>query len=142
MSHYPLKCSASAKNCQQDTTLLKEYFDVMFENNVKFYIGAHYHTYERVYPYCKNGNFSTVSSPYYANKLGDCMVSILEGIAGNDDKIVETYDKIKPYTAALSFGKTGVGLMSVNPQSIKYQHFSSNNILTLEDQFEINYNSS
>lgn len=53
-------------------------------------------------------------SPYYADKMGDCMVSILEGIAGNDDKIVETYDKVKTYTAALSFGKTGVGLMTVN----------------------------
>jgi hypothetical protein len=29
-----------------------------------------------------------MGSPYYADKMGDCMVSILEGIAGNDDKIV------------------------------------------------------
>ncbi len=45
MSHYPLKCSASAKNCQDDTKLLKDFFDIMFKNNVNFYIGAHYHTY-------------------------------------------------------------------------------------------------
>ncbi len=53
------------------------------------------------------------------------MVSILEGIAGNDDKIVETYGNVKNYTAALSYNKTGVGLLSVEQNGVKYQHFSS-----------------
>ena len=30
ISHYPLKCSAKADNCQNDVTKLKSYFDIMF----------------------------------------------------------------------------------------------------------------
>ena len=29
----------------------------MMQYNVPLYIGAHYHTYERVYPYYKNDSF-------------------------------------------------------------------------------------
>ena len=29
-SHYPLKCSADNKNCQNDTKILKDYWDLMF----------------------------------------------------------------------------------------------------------------
>ncbi len=57
--------------------------------------------------------------------MDNCMISIIEGIAGNDDKIVETYANVKNYTAALSYGKTGVGLLIVNQNGVKYQHFSS-----------------
>ena len=63
-SHYPLKCSAETKNCQNDTKYLKSYWDLMFKNDIKFYIGAHYHTYERIYPYCQNDTFSKTESPY------------------------------------------------------------------------------
>jgi hypothetical protein len=52
---------------------------------------------------------------------------------------VETYDNVKEYTAALSYGKTGVGLLTVGLSSVKYQHFSSENVLNLEDEFEIIY---
>lgn len=86
----------------------------MFSNNIKFYIGAHYHTYERLYPYCKNGTFSLVPPPYDSESLKECMVSVIEGIAGNDDKIVEVYKVVNEYTAKLSFNKTGVGLLRVN----------------------------
>lgn len=54
-SHYPLMCSALVKNCEKDKVLLKDYFDLMFDYGVQFYIGAHYHVYERIYPYCQNG---------------------------------------------------------------------------------------
>lgn len=61
----------------------------MFANNVNFYIGAHYHTYERIYPYCQNGTISKVQTPYtYSKKEQNCMISVVEGIAGNDVKIV------------------------------------------------------
>lgn len=41
------------------------------------------------------------------------MISIIDGIAGNDDKIVETYPGLQPFTAKVSFGQTGFGLLSV-----------------------------
>lgn len=78
-------------------------------------------------------------SPYKFNTDNDCILSIVEGIAGNDEKIVESYPNVKEYTAALSYGKTGVGLLTVDSVKAKYQHFSSDNILTLEDEFEIIY---
>jgi hypothetical protein len=105
----------------------------MFKNNTKFYIGAHYQTFERLYSYCKNGTFSLVPSPYRNSSLKDCMVSIIEGIAGNDEKIVEVYKVVNDYIAKLSFNKTGVGLLTVSPIQLKFQHFFSDNILTLED---------
>lgn len=44
-SHYPFICSADTKNCQKDKKYLKEYFDLMFDYGIHFYIGAHYHVY-------------------------------------------------------------------------------------------------
>lgn len=102
----------------------------MFESNVQFYIGAHYHTYERVYPYCQNKTFSLIKSPYNL-KNEKCIVSIIEGIAGNEQKIIDSYEDVKDYTAALSFGKTGLGLLTAEQNSLNYKHFSSDNILTL-----------
>lgn len=40
---------------------------------------------------------------------------------------------MKEYTAALSYGKTGVGLLTVDSAKVKFQHFSSENVLTLMD---------
>lgn len=76
-AHYPLKCSANNKNCQNDTKILKDYWDLMFENNIKFYIGSHYHTYERIFPYCKNDTFSFTQSPYNFNSDSNCILSIV-----------------------------------------------------------------
>lgn len=64
----------------------------------------------------------------------------MEGIAGNEEKIVESYDSVKDYTAALSYGKTGVGLLTIDSVKAHYKHFSSDNTLTLEDEFEFVYN--
>ena len=36
----------------------------MFDAGIKFYIGAHYHVYERIYPYCQNGTIQQIESPY------------------------------------------------------------------------------
>ncbi len=40
----------------------------MIDYDVVFYMGAHYHTYERIFPYQKGGNFSLIPSPYDLTK--------------------------------------------------------------------------
>jgi hypothetical protein len=55
-----LICSGGAADCTNDTKILKDYFDAMFEKNVALYLGAHYHTYERIYPYCQNGTIPKI----------------------------------------------------------------------------------
>lgn len=79
-----------------------------------FYIGAHYHTYERIYPYIKGGNFKISPSPYNMSRSSKYLVSVVEGIAGNDKSIVEEYGKLSNFTAALSYNITGYGIMNVN----------------------------
>jgi hypothetical protein len=64
MSHYPLICSGGATDCVSDIKTLKSYFDLMFKANIGLYLGAHYHTYERIYPYCSNGTINKIESPY------------------------------------------------------------------------------
>jgi hypothetical protein len=96
----------------------------MFDAGIKFYIGAHYHVYERIYPYCQNGTIQQIESPYDL-KDSNCIVSILEGIAGNSDKIVETYDNLQSFTAKVSFGKTGFGLLKVGSNKVDYVHYST-----------------
>jgi len=38
---------------------MASFWNTMIDNDICLYIGAHYHTYQRLYPYYKNGNFST-----------------------------------------------------------------------------------
>jgi hypothetical protein len=33
---------------------------MIIDHNVVLYVGAHYHTYERLFPYTKGGNFNYV----------------------------------------------------------------------------------
>lgn len=96
-SHYPLACSGSSEDCVITRLTLKEYFDLMFANKVSLYIGAHAHTYQRIHPYFKNGSFVPVRE-YHAGH--DYLLSIVEGVAGNDKSIVESIDKILDETAA------------------------------------------
>jgi hypothetical protein len=50
----------------------------MFKNGIKFYLGAHYHTYERIYPYCQNKTFLVNShSPYHVENDDKCIISII-----------------------------------------------------------------
>ena len=51
---------------------------------------------------------------YFFNRNSDFLISVVEGIAGNDDQIIENYESIQPFTASLSYGKTGYGIMSVS----------------------------
>ncbi len=132
-------CSASNKDCEKGRKQLKSYFDLMFDADVQFYIGAHFHVYERIYPYCQNGTVQTLSSPYDL-KNSKCMISILQGIAGNGKSIVETYNNLQPFTAKVSYGKTGFGLKKVSSEKLDYIHYSTTNILTIEDTFSIHFN--
>lgn len=59
---------------------------------MSLYLGAHYHTYQRLYPYLKDGTFSNQKDHYKAES--GYIISIVEGVAGNDKDIVETIDKI------------------------------------------------
>ncbi len=111
-AHYPLLCSSSAANCKNDKTLLKDYFDLMFDNKVNLYIGAHHHTYERIYPYYQDGTIKKISSPYYSNET--YLLSIVEAVPGNDKSIVESYDTILDFTASYTFNQTGFGVLSAN----------------------------
>ena len=36
---------------------MKAYWDSMISNGVSLYLGAHYHTYQRLYPYVKGDKF-------------------------------------------------------------------------------------
>lgn len=69
-------------------TTLKDFFEHMIDHNVVLYIGAHYHTYERLYPYEKGGNFTEIPSPYDLTNETNYLPSVVEGIAGNDKSIV------------------------------------------------------
>jgi hypothetical protein len=69
----------------------------MFVYNVALYSGAHYHTYERDYPFYFNQSFTKVKSPYTWTQGGkkdyhdNTLLSIVEGIAGNDREIIMEY---------------------------------------------------
>jgi hypothetical protein len=91
-SHYPLACSGSSKFCSKDRQFMKAYWQTMLDHKVSFYLGAHYHTYQRLYPYTKNDKFTTQSSDYSSD--GDYLITIIEGVGGNDKDIVENIDKI------------------------------------------------
>ena len=59
ISHYPLACSGSANFCKNDRKTLKAYWDLILENDLSLYLGAHYHTYQRLYPYQRGDVFTT-----------------------------------------------------------------------------------
>jgi hypothetical protein len=49
----------------------------MIDYNAVFYIGAHYHTYERIYPYIKGGNFKLINNPYQLTKSTKYLISVV-----------------------------------------------------------------
>ena len=56
----------------------------MIDYNVALYIGAHFHSYERLYPFFKGNQFKKMMPPYELTKTSKYLISIVEGIAGND----------------------------------------------------------
>jgi hypothetical protein len=69
----------------------------MLNTGVTLYLGAHDHSYQRLYPYQKDDTFSAQKDGYNSN--GDYLISIIEGVAGNDIEIVESIDTITDFTA-------------------------------------------
>lgn len=67
------------------------------------------------------------------------MVSIVEGIAGNDELIVEFYIKILNFTAAVSFNQTGFGIVDIGPTQLKYEHFKAIDVVKPTDSITISY---
>lgn len=122
-SHYPMACSGSDENCVDIPIKLKRYWDAMFQAKVRLYFGAHDHSYQRTLPYYQNGTFSSQKGEY--NTGEDYIISIVEGVAGNDEGIVEEIEEIKEITAAYTVKETGLGLLEVDTVKVKYSHFST-----------------
>lgn len=63
----------------------------------------------------------------------------MEGIAGNDKSIVESYGKLSNFTAAVSYNQTGYGVMGVGPKMMTYDHFKATDWQRPIDSVVINY---
>lgn len=83
----------------------------MIENEVSLYLGAHTHSYERNYPYFRNKTFQKIESPY--SKKEEYLISIVEGVAGNNVSIINYMPIIQDYTAKWTANETGFGLLRV-----------------------------
>jgi len=43
---------------------MSKYWNAMFDAKITLYFGAHFHSYQRIYPYLKDGTFSHQSDGY------------------------------------------------------------------------------
>jgi hypothetical protein len=102
---------------------MKAYWDSMFDNEVSLYFGAHFHTYQRLYPYLKNDTFTSQKEGYSSDQ--GYFLCILEGVAGNDKDIVEKLDTIEAFTAAYTVNETGIGILEVSSNNVRYRHIST-----------------
>ena len=102
---------------------MKKYWNSMLENEVSLYLGSHEHTYQRMHPYRKDDTFSMDEKDYSLE--GNYLVSIVEGVAGNDKEIVESIDTIEDFTAAYTVSETGFGILEVSHDSVQYRHLST-----------------
>lgn len=106
----------------------------MLDSQISLYIGAHLHSYQRAFPYYRNGSFGSQPDDYRSND--NYLVSIVEGIAGNDNYIIEAIDVIEPFIASYTLNETGFGILSVDTNAVLYRHISSKQGVT--DYFKIN----
>ena len=70
--------------------MLHDFFDAMLDSGVSLYVGAHTHSYERNYPYFKDHSFMTLEGPYTEDS--GYILSVVEGVAGNDKDIITSMD--------------------------------------------------
>lgn len=70
----------------------------MYKSEVSLYFGAHDHSYQRSLPLYSNGSFSKKTNNY--NSKDGYIISIVEGVAGNDEGIVEEIDEVKDITVS------------------------------------------
>jgi len=73
-SHYPLICNG-APPCPKNFKILQKHFDLMLHEGCSLYIGAHSHSYERIYPYQSDQTFAKLDGPYKSN--GGYLLSIV-----------------------------------------------------------------
>jgi hypothetical protein len=64
----------------------------MLDNGASLYMSGHQHTYQRIYPYYKNGSWSNQKDGYKAN--GGYLIAIIEGVAGNSENFVPNITKL------------------------------------------------
>jgi hypothetical protein len=76
-----------------------------------------------LYPYLKDGTFSSQADSYSSD--GKYLISIVEGVAGNDKDIVESIKKIKDFTAAYTVNETGFGILESTVDNVVYRHLST-----------------
>ena len=88
-------------------------------------MGAHYHAYERNYPYTVTGEFDHQESPYLWQEQQTeptkmRMISTINGIAGSDT-LLDNADGAHDFIDPDSYGITGFGLLRVTTDSLTYK---------------------
>jgi hypothetical protein len=66
----------------------------------------------------------------------DYIISIMEGVAGNDEGIVESIDELKDIIFSYTVNETELGLLEIDSAKAKYTHYSTKRGKT--DEFVIN----
>jgi hypothetical protein len=64
-----------------------------------------------------------IESPYAAN--GEFLISIVEGVAGNDRSILTAMPDKKEYTARYTVNETGFAVLESTQHHVTYSHFST-----------------
>ena len=121
-SHYAMICSGETDQCKYNFNQIKHYFDTMIDYDVSLYLGAHTHSYERIYPY-KNGQFALTEGPYSTRDKQ--LLSIVDGVAGSDTSIITQIDNPEPYTARYTIKESGFGVLLCRKNYVNYAHYST-----------------
>lgn len=95
----------------------------MIDAGTSLFLGAHTHSYERNYPYFKDHTFLSMEGPYEAS--AGYLVSVVEGVAGNQISIAESMPQKMDYTAKYTVGETGFGVIKASKSQVSYSHFST-----------------
>lgn len=64
-----------------------------------------------------------MESPYEGS--AGYLVSIVEGVAGNQVSITESMPQRMDYTARYTVGETGFGVIKASKSQVSYSHFST-----------------
>jgi hypothetical protein len=108
---------------------MKNYWHSMVNHGVSLYIGAHTHTYQRLLPYHLNDTFSGERDNYKTD--GGYLMSVVERVAGNDNKIVEEIEVIEDFTVSYTVDETGFGILETSKDKTVYRtNFSFHNSKT------------
>lgn len=121
-SHYPFFCSSDVYNCTKNNQSLLEIFSALNDYNYNLYFSGHTHAYERQYPIYK-GTVYRMEGPYHNI---DALVTIVEGVAGNKNDIIEEEYPLLDVTVRATFNETGFGFMLIhNETHLEYEHYST-----------------